>query len=52
MLNTFTNEEYTNMHFMYSFCNGSGRAAVVETSNIIHFAKFHIAKHLRMYAGL
>jgi hypothetical protein len=52
MLNMFTNEEYTDMHFVYSFCSGSGRAAVVETSNSIHFAKFHIAEPLRMYAGL
>jgi hypothetical protein len=30
MPNTFTNEEYADMHFVYSFCNGNGRAAVVE----------------------
>jgi hypothetical protein len=30
MPNTFTNEEYANMHFIYSFGNGNCRAAVVE----------------------
>jgi hypothetical protein len=30
MPNTFTNEEHANMHFVYDFCNGNGRAAVVE----------------------
>jgi hypothetical protein len=28
--NTFTNEGHTDMHFMYNFYNGNGRAAVVE----------------------
>jgi hypothetical protein len=28
--NTFTNEEHSNMHFIYDICNGNGRAAAVE----------------------
>jgi hypothetical protein len=27
---TFTGEEYNDMHFIYSLCSGNGRAAVVE----------------------
>jgi hypothetical protein len=30
MPNTFTNEEHANMHFVYDFCKGNGRAAVLE----------------------
>jgi hypothetical protein len=30
MPNIFTNEEYADMHFVYGFCNGNGRAAAVE----------------------
>jgi hypothetical protein len=29
MPNIFTNEEYADMNFIYSFCDGNGRAAVV-----------------------
>jgi hypothetical protein len=30
MSNSFTNEEYTAMHFVYCFCTGNARAAIVE----------------------
>jgi hypothetical protein len=30
MNTTFTNEEYTDIHFMYGFCNGKSRALVEE----------------------
>jgi hypothetical protein len=30
MPNTFKNNEYANMHFIYGFCNVKGRAVVVE----------------------
>jgi hypothetical protein len=30
MRNTFTNEEYANMHFVYGLCSRNGRDAVVE----------------------
>jgi hypothetical protein len=30
MPNIFKNKEYANIHFIYGFCNGKGRAVVVE----------------------
>jgi hypothetical protein len=30
MPNTFKDEEYADMHFVYYLCNGTGRATVVE----------------------
>jgi hypothetical protein len=47
MTNIFTSVEYADTHFVYGFCNGSGRAAVVPIGRNIH-----ITKHLRMYRGL
>lgn len=29
-MNTFSNEEYADIHFIYGFCNGNARAAVTE----------------------
>jgi hypothetical protein len=51
MPNSFTNEEYANMHVGYSFCTGNGRTA---WSGIFatHIAMFHIAQHSKPYAEL
>lgn len=38
MPNMFTNEDYADIHFTYGFCNRNGRAAVVNSSNDIHYA--------------
>jgi hypothetical protein len=35
--NTFTNEEYGNMHFVYSFFNGNDRATVALISTLHNF---------------
>jgi len=39
MLNTFTNEEHADMYFVYSFCNGNSRAAVLEYQHCYPYCK-------------
>ena len=49
--NSFTNEEYSNKHVVYSFCTGNGRAAGLEYF-ATHIALFHIAEQTKTYAEL
>ena len=54
MPNKSTDEQqaYVDIHSVYGFCNGNGRAAVMDAGNDAHFAEFHVARHLRSHAAL
>jgi hypothetical protein len=42
---TFTHEEYVDMHFVYGFYNGNGRAATGKSGNSMLFSEAHIQVH-------
>jgi len=40
---------YANMHYMYDFPNGNGRAALLQTTgNVTHTAEFHTVHCLKL----
>jgi hypothetical protein len=49
MCNTFANEDYIDVHFVYGFCDGNGAAAMAKKRQQYPFAESHISKHLRTY---
>lgn len=49
MPNTFTNEEYTDMHCGYGFCSANDRAAVVEYRECYPHRRITLRKILETY---
>jgi hypothetical protein len=47
----FTNEEYANMHFVFSFCSGNGRAAVALLPTLQNFKSQNIRDCTQNFEG-
>jgi len=47
----FTNEEYANMHFVFSFRSGNGRATVALLPRLQNFKSQNIRDYTQNYEG-
>lgn len=45
----FSNEEYTDIHFVYGFCNGNARAAVRKINADLATEEYRIARCLQIF---
>jgi len=52
MPNTFANEEYADMNFVYCFYNWNLGLLLCKSGKCIHIAGLHSAEHLKQYTEI